>query len=52
MAHTMGGTSMSVTKKPARKLGYADYVLYPDDGKRHEIVDGDHYMNFAPSTYH
>ncbi|MHB8972445.1 MAG: Uma2 family endonuclease [Pirellulaceae bacterium] len=43
---------MSVTKKPDLKLGYAEYVLYPDDGKRHEIVDGDHYMNPAPSTYH
>ena len=43
---------MSVTKKPALKLGYADYVLYPDDGKRHEIVDGDHYVNPTPSTYH
>ena len=43
---------MSVTKKPDLKLGYAEYVLYPDDGKRHEIIDGDHYMNPAPSTYH
>ena len=43
---------MSVTKKPDLKLGYAEYVLYPDDGNRHEIVDGDHYMNPAPSIYH
>ena len=43
---------MSVTKRPDLKLGYAEYVLYPDDGKRHEIIDGDHYMNPAPSTYH
>ena len=43
---------MSVTKKPDLRLGYAEYVLFPDDGKRHEIVDGDHYMNPAPSTYH
>jgi hypothetical protein len=35
---------MSVTKKPDLKLGYAEYVLFPDDGKRHEIMDGDHYM--------
>ncbi|MCU0961973.1 MAG: Uma2 family endonuclease [Pirellulaceae bacterium] len=43
---------MSVTKKPDLKLGYAEYVLYPNDGMRHEIIDGDHYMNPAPSTYH
>jgi len=34
------------------KLTYSDYVCYPDDGNRHEIIDGDHYMNPAPSTYH
>lgn len=43
---------MSVTKKSDLKLGYAEYVLFPDDGMRHEIIDGDHYMNPAPSTYH
>ena len=35
-----------------RKLTYADYLGYPDDGNRHEIIDGDHYMNPAPSTDH
>jgi Uma2 family endonuclease len=35
-----------------RKLTYEDYVCFPDDGKRHEIIDGDHYVNPAPSTYH
>ena len=34
------------------KLTYRDYVCFPDDGMRHEIIDGDHYMNAAPSTYH
>jgi len=34
------------------KLGYAHYCCYPDDGRRHEIIDGDHYVNPAPSTYH
>lgn len=40
---------MSATK---RKLTYQEYVCFPDDGKRHEIIDGDHYVNPAPSTYH
>lgn len=34
------------------KLDYSHYVCFPDDGKRHEIVDGEHYVNPAPSTYH
>jgi Uma2 family endonuclease len=34
------------------KLGYAEYCLLPDDGKRHEIVDGNHYMNPAPTPDH
>jgi Uma2 family endonuclease len=35
-----------------RPLTYQDYLCFPDDGKRHEIIAGDHYMNAAPSTYH
>lgn len=34
------------------RLGYADYVAIPADGRRHEIVDGVHRVNPAPSTYH
>lgn len=37
---------------PPAKLGYAEYCLYPNDGRRHEIIAGDHYVNPAPSTYH
>ena len=33
-------------------LDYSHYVCFPDDGKRHEIMDGEHYVNPAPSTYH
>ena len=31
---------------------YDDYLLFPNDGKRHEIMDGEHYMTPAPSTKH
>lgn len=34
------------------KFTYEDYLLFPDDGKRHEIIDGDHYVTPAPSTKH
>ena len=43
---------MPTAKKAGRELGYAEYILLPDDGRRHEIIDGDHYMHPAPSTYH
>ncbi|MCY2984413.1 MAG: Uma2 family endonuclease [Planctomycetota bacterium] len=33
-------------------LTYADYVAIPDDGCRHEIIDGDHFVNPAPNLYH
>ena len=26
------------------KLTYDDFVLFPDDGKRHESIDGEHYV--------
>jgi Uma2 family endonuclease len=38
--------------QPPAKLGYREYCCFPDDGRRHEIIDGDHYVNPAPSTYH
>jgi Uma2 family endonuclease len=34
------------------KLTYDDYLLLPDDGLRHEIIDGRHYMNPAPNSRH
>jgi Uma2 family endonuclease len=34
------------------KLTYADYVRLPDDGKRHEIIDGVHYVSPSPVTRH
>lgn len=34
------------------KFTYEDYVLFPDDGKRHELIDGDHYVTPAPNTRH
>ncbi len=36
----------------ARKLTYEDYVLLPEDGQRHEIIDGEHYVSPAPSLRH
>lgn len=40
------------TKTHITKLGYEEYCLLPDDGKCHEIIGGDHYMNPAPTPDH
>ena len=34
------------------KLTYEDYAAIPDDGRRHEIIDGEHYVNPAPNMQH
>ena len=34
------------------KLTYDDFVLFPDDGKRHELIDGEHYVTPSPNTRH
>jgi Uma2 family endonuclease len=43
---------MAVVINSETKLTYEDYVLLPEDGKIHEIIDGEHYMTPAPETYH
>ncbi|MBN1697339.1 MAG: Uma2 family endonuclease [Spirochaetales bacterium] len=40
---------MALTKV---KLTYRDFILFPDNGKRHELIDGDHFMTPAPSIRH
>ena len=34
------------------KLTYDDFVHFPDDGKRHELIDGEHYVTPSPNTKH
>ena len=36
----------------ARKLTYEDLLLFPDDGKRHEIIAGEHFVTAAPNLRH
>ncbi|MCP4511625.1 MAG: hypothetical protein GY826_35085, partial [Fuerstiella sp.] len=47
---------MSVTNdirtQSRTKLTYEHYAQYPEDGNRHEIIDGVHYMNPAPTPHH
>ncbi len=36
----------------AVKFTYEDYLLFPEDGKRHELINGEHFMSPAPKTFH
>src|SRR5687767_523991 len=36
----------------ARKLTYDDFLHFPDDGRRHELIDGVHYVTPSPATVH
>lgn len=47
----MSLSSETIRKSPT-KLTYNEYVLFPDDGNTHEIIDGRHYMNAAPIPRH
>jgi Uma2 family endonuclease len=45
----MSGRDEVMRTTPGVKLTYDDYLLFPDDGKRHELIDGEHYV--TPSPY-
>lgn len=34
------------------KLTYEDYCLIPNDGKRHEVIDGEHVISPSPNIRH
>jgi Uma2 family endonuclease len=34
------------------KLTYEDFLLFPEDGKRHELIDGEHYVTPSPNLRH
>jgi Uma2 family endonuclease len=42
--------------QPARaepiRLTYDDYLGFPDDGRRHELIDGEHFVSPSPTTTH
>ena len=43
---------MAIVVDRKTKLTYEDYLQFAEDGRRHEIIDGDHYVSAAPSVYH
>ncbi len=34
------------------KFTYEDYLLFPNDGRRHELIEGEHFVTPAPKTKH
>lgn len=40
------------TTTPQSKFTYQDYLLFPNDGKRYELIAGDRYVTPAPRTKH
>jgi Uma2 family endonuclease len=46
-----GGDDMNPATSRA-KLTYDDFLLFPDDGQRHELIDGEHYVTASPNIKH
>jgi len=46
------GSDVPRPSGPGVKLTYDDFVHFPDDGKRHELIDGEHYVTPSPNTRH
>ena len=43
---------MAIRDPVRNKLTYEDYLRFPKDGNRHEILDGEHYVTAAPYPRH
>src|SRR4029078_1796501 len=48
----MSGHDGALPNPRGVKLTYDDFVLFPDDGLRHELIDGEHYVTPTPNTKH
>jgi Uma2 family endonuclease len=47
-----GRDHVRAASSAAVKLTYDDFVHFPDDGRRHELIDGEHYVTPSPNTKH
>src|SRR5262245_16131566 len=48
----MDGSDRVNPASPGQKLTYDDFLLFPDDGKRHELIDGEHCVAASPNLRH
>ena len=52
MVQSVPAEGPAVPGHSSTKLTYADYARFPDDGLRHEIIQGGHYVTPSPVTQH
>src|ERR1017187_4479995 len=43
---------MMHSRASTTKLTYEDFLSFPDDGQRHELINGEHYVTPSPSKLH
>src|SRR4029434_4264035 len=48
----MAGSDPMMPVSQGVRLTYDDFVHFPDDGLRHELIDGEHYVTPSPDTKH
>jgi Uma2 family endonuclease len=48
----MAGIERTTSTRSGVRLTYDDFLLFPDDGKRHELIDGVHYVTPSPNMGH
>lgn len=46
------GDAMPTAARSDVRLTYDDFLLFPEDGKRHELIDGVHYVTASPALGH
>src|SRR5678816_2640277 len=51
-ANMEGGAVETTMPQASFKLGLEDYELFPDDGQRHELIDGEHVVTPSPTARH
>jgi Uma2 family endonuclease len=39
-------------RDPSARWSYEDLLILPEDGKRHELIDGEHFVSPAPTPRH
>ena len=52
MSRMTGHQHTDDARESTRKLTYADFLRFPDDGRRHELIDGVHYVSPSPEFRH
>ncbi|MDO8678363.1 MAG: Uma2 family endonuclease [Acidobacteriota bacterium] len=52
MSRMTGHQHTGDARASTRKLTYQDFRHFPDDGQRHELIDGEHYVTPSPNARH